>query len=111
MFQMQLPVAAAQSKQNTEGVSCMQVAWLEETKTLMNTIKFRAWDINSHSMQHVSFIEFDAAGDICNVAIYQGHRRTKHGSHDRFEQRCNGDALVLLQYTGLKDKAGAEICE
>ena len=57
-------------------------------------IKFRAWDTNSGKM-----------ADIDMRAYLE-----PHGLNETIEQHTK-DGLVLMQYTGLKDKNGKEIYE
>ena len=57
-------------------------------------IKFRAWDTNSGKM-----------ADIDMQAYLE-----PHGLNETIEQHTK-DGLVLMQYTGLKDKNGKEIYE
>lgn len=71
-------------------------------------IKFRAWDLINRMMRHVSFIEFDAAGEICNITLLAPPEDTKNGHYARFEERENGNNLILMQFTGLHDKNGRE---
>lgn len=66
-------------------------------------IKFRAWDLVKGKMRHVSFIEFDGADEIATIALLAEARNTKQGYSDRFEERQNGEDLILMQYTGIKD--------
>ncbi|MFD1776670.1 YopX family protein [Paenibacillus rhizophilus] len=61
----------------------------------MREIKFRAWVVKDEDGDIVPYME-----DMNGVESYK----------DPFEEHRKGN-IVLLQYTGLKDKNGREICE
>src|SRR4051812_5797243 len=80
-------------------------------RTNMREIKFRAWDLSTSKMRHVAFIEFDAAGDIANIALSGKTLKNRIVIEDRFDERPDGDDLILMQFTGLRDSYGKDIFE
>lgn len=64
----------------------------------MREIKFRAWDKDRKVMANVSNINFLTGQVQMNAG----------GMHS---ERVSGDKVILLQYTGLKDKYDIEIYE
>lgn len=69
-------------------------------------IKFRAWDLKGAAMRHVAAIEYDAKGDITTVQLAVFGK-----GNDSVEYRMDGEDLVLMQSTGLRDCKGQEVFE
>lgn len=67
----------------------------------MREIKFRAWDRHSKTMITDAFYLINFNGDLL-------YNETATGEWLGFE---NNDDVILMQYTGLLDKNGKEICE
>lgn len=63
-------------------------------------IKFRAWDKLNEEWIEIRFLGFEDGGDLWYVEDYHGEVY--------FE---DSDDWVLLQYIGLKDSNGVDICE
>ena len=69
----------------------------------MREIKFRAWDKDFEEMLHVAKIEFGNNQELFIECYWEN-------DNDLY-LRENNERIVLMQYTGLKDKNGAEIYE
>lgn len=69
----------------------------------MRELKVRAWYKPYKQMCNVSMLQFDYDGTICAAVIIE-----KPFNDQRL---AKADNLIIEQFTGLKDKNGAEICE
>lgn len=58
-----------------------------------------------------SFIEFDAVGELCNVALPAQPIDDRRRTTARVEERANGEFLDLMQFTGFKNRNRVDIYE
>lgn len=67
----------------------------------MNKPKFRAWDKTKEEMIEVATVEFNRlSGEVSGVQHWIGHNTL---------ERIHGKNVILMQYTGLKDKNGVDV--
>ncbi len=65
----------------------------------MREIKFRAWDKEHKVLRDVTRIDFlKGTISLCEDTGY-------------FNYTCNMDEVILMQYTGVKDKNEGEVCK
>lgn len=67
----------------------------------MRNIKFRAWDVENKEMLKVQELDFEPTFYGGRIAIRP----------DQYNDYFDTEDMILMQYTGLKDKNGKEIYE